>query len=171
MGITTKRSGPPPKFDAVKAGKLISGYVPGAIIRRTAQGIDATGASFAPYSTSYRRTLSKMGEDQSIDLRLTGGLMNSIKAREVRVTAQGVEVVIAPDAGTSPQVKAARFKSGKRKGEGRAKRTGQQGPQHNILGYWIHHGTADMKARPFMGLTQEQERELHWILAAARLWG
>ena len=162
MGITTKRSGPPPKFDAVKAAKLISGYAPGAILRRTAQGIDATGAAFAPYSASYRNTLGKMGEDQSIDLRLTGGLMGSIKAREVRVTAAGVEVVIAPDTGTSPAVTAK---------DGRAKRTGQQGPQHNVLGYWIHHGTADMKARPFMGLSPEQENELNRILAAARLWG
>lgn len=162
MGITTKRSGPPVKFDGEKAARLISGYVPGAIIRRTAQGLDANGNPFAPYTPGYRRTLGKMGEDTSEDLRLTGGLMNSIKVREKRITAAGVEVVIAPDTGTSPQVRAVK---------GRAKRTGEQGPPHNILGYWLHHGTPHMRARPFMGLSPEQEAELNRILARARLWG
>lgn len=162
MGITTKRSGPPVKFDSEKAIRLISGYVPGAIIRRTGHGIDANGNPFAPYTPRYRATLGKMGEDTSEDLRLTGGLMNSVKVREKRITAAGVEVVIAPDTGTSPQVRAVK---------GRAKRTGQQGPPHNVLGYWLHHGTADMRARPFMGLSPDQQAELNRILAKARLWG
>lgn len=162
MGITTKRSGPPVKFDAAKAIRLIAGYVPGAIVRRTAQGLDTHGQPFAPYTPRYRQTLAKMGEDQSEDLRLTGGLMNSVKVREKRVTAAGVEVVIAPDTGTSPQVVA----SG-----GRAKRTGQQGPPHNVLGYWIHHGTATTPARPFMGLTPDQERELNQLLGRAKVFG
>lgn len=162
MGITTKRTGPPVRFDAEKAIRLIAGYVPGAIIRRTAQGIDATGAAFAPYTSRYRRTLNRMGEDTSEDLRLTGGLMNSIKVRDKRVTAAGVEVVIAPDTGTSPRVAAV---------DGRAKRTGERGPPHNVLGYWLHHGTPQMRARPFMGLSPEQQAELNRILARARLWG
>jgi hypothetical protein len=162
VGITTKRSGPPVKFDADKAIRLISGYVPGAILRRTAQGVDANGKPFAPYTASYRERLAEMSEDQKIDLRLTGGLMNSVKVREKRITSQGVEVVIAPDTGTSPRVVAA---------DGRAKRTGDQGPPHNVLGYWLHHGTPHMRARPFMGLSPEQQTELNRILAKARLWG
>lgn len=162
MGITTKRTGPPVRFNSEKAIRLIAGYVPGAIIRRTAQGLDANGQPFAPYTPRYRQTLAKMGEDQSEDLRLTGGLMNSVKVREKRVTAAGVEVVIAPDTGTSPRVVAA---------GGRAKRTGDQGPPHNILGYWLHHGTPHMRARPFMGLSPDQQDELNRILARARLWG
>ena len=112
-----------------------------------------------------------MGEDQSEDLRLTGGLMNSVKVREKRITAAGVEVVIAPDTGTSPQVVASTYRSGQRKGQGKAKRTGQQGPPHNVLGYWLHHGTPHMRARPFMGLSPDQQAELNQILARARLWG
>lgn len=162
MGITTKRSGPPVRFDADKAIRLISGYVPGAILRRTAQGVDANGKPFAPYTASYRATLGKMGEDVSEDLRLTGGLMNSVKVREKRVTAAGVEVVIAPDTGTSPQVSPR---------NGKAHRTGDRGPPHNVLGYWLHHGTPHMRARPFMGLSPEQQTELNRILAKARLWG
>lgn len=162
MGITTKRSGPPVRFDADKAIRLISGYVPGAILRRTAQGIDANGKPFAPYTASYRERLAAMSEDQKIDLRLTGGLMNSVKVREKRITAAGVEVVIAPDTGTSPQVSPR---------NGKAHRTGDRGPPHNVLGYWLHHGTPHMRARPFMGLSPEQQTELNRILAKAKLWG
>jgi hypothetical protein len=161
MAITTKRSGTPVKFDGAKAGKLIAAFVPGAILRRTDQGISSTGAALAPYTSSYRKTLAKMGEDQKVDLRLTGGLMNSIKARDIQVTPDGVRVTIAPDAGTSPAVYAA---------DGKAKRSGNRGPPHNVLGYWIHHGIGTV-ARPFMGLTPEQERELYLILGKAKIFG
>lgn len=162
MGITTKRSGTPVKFDAEKAAKVIGGFVPGAILRRTDKGISSTGQAFASYSHSYRERLAAMSEDQKIDLRLTGGLMNSVKVREKRISANGVEVVVAPDTGTSPQVTPR---------NGKAHRTGERGPPHNVLGYWIHHGTATMKARPFMGMTREQERELNMLLGKARVFG
>jgi hypothetical protein len=161
MAITTKRTGTPVKFNGEKAGKLIAAYVPGAILRRTDQGISSTGAAFAPYRPSYRATLAAMGEDQKVDLRLTGGLMGSIKARDIQVTPDCVRVTIAPDAGTSPAVYAA---------DGKAKRSGDRGPPHNVLGYWIHHGIG-MVARPFMGLTPEQERELYLILGKAKIFG
>ena len=162
MGITTKRSGTPVKFNAEKAAKVIGAFVPGAILRRTDQGISSTGQAFASYSHSYRERLAAMSEDQKIDLRLTGGLMNSIKVRDKRITSQGVEVVIAPDTGTSPQVSPR---------NGKAHRTGDRGPPHNVLGYWLHHGTPHMRARPFMGLSPEQQTELNRILAKAKLWG
>lgn len=162
MGITTRRTGTPAKFDGAKAAKLIAGFVPGAILRRTDKGIDAKGNAFASYKPSYRDTLAAMGEDGKVDLRLTGGLLNSIKARQTTVTADGVAVVIAPDTGTSPQVYAS---------DGKAKRSGKRGPPHNVLGYWLHHGTPTMQARPFMGLTPEQERELYQILAKAKVFG
>jgi hypothetical protein len=162
VGITTKRSGTPVKFDAEKAAKVIGAFVPGAILRRTDQGISSTGQAFASYSQSYRERLASMSEDQKIDLRLTGGLMNSIKVRDKRITSQGVEVVIAPDTGASPQVSPR---------NGKAHRTGKQGPAHNVLGYWIHHGTSTTPARPFMGLTPEQERELNVLLGKAKVFG
>lgn len=162
MGITTKRSGTPVKFDAEKAAKVIGAFVPGAILRRTDQGISSTGAGFASYSHSYRERLAAMSENQKIDLRLTGGLLNSIKVRDKRITSQGVEVVIAPDTGTSPQVSPR---------NGKAHRTGDRGPPHNVLGYWIHHGTATTPARPFMGLTPDQQRELNQLLGKAKVFG
>jgi hypothetical protein len=202
MAITTKRSGTPVKFNGEKAGKLIAAFVPGAILRRTDQGISSTGAALAPYTSSYRRSLTKMGEDQKVDLRLTGGLMNSIKARDIQVTPDGVRVTIAPDAGTSAEVRApsetrayraAGLVEGRfgetavfkvlRKGEARKLerdlkresgarmiKTGDRGPPHNVLGYWIHHGIGQV-ARPFMGLTPEQERELYLILGKAKIFG
>ena len=162
MGITTRRSGTPVKFNAEKAARVIGAFVPGAILLRTDKGISSTGQAFASYSDRYRRQLQRMGEDQKIDLRLTGGLMNSVKVREKRISANGVEVVVAPDTGTSPQVTPRNNK---------AHRTGERGPPHNVLGYWIHHGTATMPARPFMGLTREQERELNMLLGKAKVFG
>lgn len=162
MAITTKRSGTPAKFDGQKAGKLIAGYVPGAILRRTDQGLDIKGSPFAPYRPAYRDALAAMGEDGKTDLRLTGGLLSSVKARSIETTPDGVRVTIAPDTGTSPQVYAA---------DGKAKRSGKRGPTHNVLGYWLHHGTPTMQARPFMGLTPEQERDLLALLTKARVFG
>jgi hypothetical protein len=204
MGITTRRTGTPVKFDGAKAAKLIAGFVPGAILRRTDKGIDAKGNAFALYRPGYRNTLAAMGEDGKVDLRLTGGLLNSIKARSIETTADGVRVTIAPDTGTSPEVRApsetralrraglvegrfgekAVYKTLRRgearrldrdlEFEGRGKRmirTGKRGPPHNVLGYWLHHGTPTMQARPFMGLTPEQQRELYQILAKAKIFG
>lgn len=162
MGITVKRTGPPVKFDPEKAAKVISAFVPGAILRRTAQGLDMHGDPFSPYQPSYREALADMGEDQRVDLRLTGGLMNSVKVRERRLSPDGVAITVAPDTGTSPQVAPS---------DGRAKRTGKQGPPHNVLGYWIHHGTPHMRARPFMGLSPAQQDELNRLLAKSKLWG
>lgn len=162
MGITTKRTGTPVKWDGEKAAKLIAGYVPGAIIRRTGQGIGSDGNPLAPYTAAYRATLAAMGEDPAVDLRLTGGLLNSIKVRSKAHTDRDATVVVAPDTGTSPAVYPA---------DGRAKRSGRRGPPHNVLGYWIHHGTPDMRPRPFMGLSPDQVTELYRLLAKARLFG
>jgi len=203
MGVIAKRSGPPVKFDGQKAAQVIAGFVPGAILLRTDKGISSTGQPFAQYSQRYLKALKAMGEDTKVDLRLTSGLMNSIKERGRRITSQGVEVVIAPDTGTSPQVRApsqtrALRKFGlvggrfgevsnprplrrgesrqlatelRREAPGHMIQTGERGPQHNVLGYWIHHGTATMKARPFMGLTREQMAELNRLLVKARVFG
>ncbi len=202
MGITTKRSGTPVKFDAEKAARVIGAFVPGAILLRTDKGIATTGQAFAAYSTRYRRQLQRMGEDQKVDLRLTGGLLNSIKVRDTVIAADYVQVTIAPDNGTSPEVRApsqtramrkaglveGRFGETKiyrtlRRGEAkklakdleyetgaRMIKTGERGPPHNVLGYWIHHGIG-MPARPFMGLTKEQEAELYRLLAKAKIFG
>jgi hypothetical protein len=158
VGVERRRSGDPVRIDLERAVKIIRAYVPGAIIRRTGQGLDVEGRQFAPYSDSYHHALVEMAEDTSVDLRLTGGLINSIKVRSVEQSTSSCEVTIAPDTGTSPAVHAA---------NGRAKRSGRRGPPHNVLGWWLHHGTDRMPARPFMGLTPEQRAELGRLLSRA----
>jgi phage gpG-like protein len=85
--------------------------------------------------------------------------MNSIKV--VSSDLANLRFVIAPDAGTSPAVTLA---------GGRAKRTTGRSPPHNVLGYWIENGTSTMRARPFMGLTPEQEKQLLNLLDKAKLF-
>ena len=159
MGVTVKTSGEPPRWNGAKVAKVIGALVPGMIIRRTGQGIDRNGAPFAPYSQAYREALSRGGESPAIDLRLTGGLMNSIKVRSSVHTDHDATVTIAPDTGTSPAVTLA---------DGRAKRTGRRGPPHNVLADWIEHGTGRAPPRPFMGLTEEQERQLWAAILKSR---
>jgi len=162
MGVTIRRTGKPYKFDASKVEKLIRAFVPGTIVRRTSKGISSMGSSFAPYRESYRQALQRGGEDPSVDLRLTGGLLNSVKVTSIDVSSNSLRFTIAPDAGTSPSVSLA---------GGRAKRTGGRSPPHNVLGYWIEHGTANMAARPWLGLTPDEERQLAVLLDKAKLFG
>lgn len=156
MGV--KRQGPPPKLptiDAKAAEKVIRGYVVGAILERVARGLDTRGKPFRPYSREYVGTLRAGREDLDVDLRLTGGLLNSVKVRASSTTATSVSVTVAPDTGGSRRV----VPRG-----GRMRRTSDGGPPHNVLGYWIHHGTATMPARPWLGLSPDQVKELHKLL-------
>lgn len=105
-GITITRRGRQPKFNAEGIAREIRRFAPGAIIERTGRGLDVNGKPFAGYSPRYRRQLKRMGEDTKVDLRLSGGLLNSVKARDATLRADSVEVVIAPDTGTSPVWKA-----------------------------------------------------------------
>lgn len=176
-GITVTRRGQPPRFNAEAIAREIQRFAPGAIIERTGRGIDLNGRPFASYSPRYRGQLRRMGEDQKVDLRLSGGLLNSVKARDALLRADSVEVVIAPDTGTSPVWKAkaggkARFERAQSKGKdtARAYRSqrvdGKQSPPHNVVGYWLHFGTPKMQARPWMGLDPTQEEYLRKRIAA-----
>lgn len=164
MPVTTTTSGKPPRFDGAKAARLIAALVPGMILDRTDRGIGSDGRPLAPYSPAYRQALADAGEDGKVDLRLTGGLLNSVKARKTEVASDGtrVTVTIAPDTGTSPAVTLL---------EGRAARTGKRGPSHAVLGYWIHYGRGRAPARPFMGLARDQARKLIDALQRAGVWG
>lgn len=190
MGIKVTRRGQQLTFDGRRVAAVVKGMVPGMILERTNKGIDANGQQFAPYSRRYQNFLRRGGEDPKVDLRLSGGLMNSIKARSIEILKESVRVVVAPDAGTSPvwapkaggQKRYARaerkFKrlsdagdysthvAGRQMSRAyRMQRTGKQSPPHNIVGYWLHHGTPKMKARPFMGLTDEQWKVLRAAIA------
>lgn len=157
MGVDIVYRGRMPKFNARGIAALIKATVPGAILKRVDKGTDLENKQFAQYSRRYIETLQRMGEDTKVDLRLSGGLMNSVKARETIIRDDSVEVVVAPDTGTSPVWKAG--DSGKGKAS-KSKRTDKQGPPHNKLATWLHYGTARMKARPFMGLTEEEWNRL-----------
>jgi hypothetical protein len=106
MGVTVTKRGRMPKFNAQGIAREIQRFAPGAIVERVGRGLDVKGQPFAGYSARYRRQLKRMGEDPKVDLRLSGGLMNSVKARDATLRADSVEVVIAPDTGTSPQYRA-----------------------------------------------------------------
>lgn len=186
MGITVTKRPKIPRFNGRAVAALIKAIVPGGIVERTGRGIDMHGRQFEPYSRRYRATLRLMGEDPKVDLRLSGGLMNSIKARGVDVSDNRVVVTVAPDTGTSPVWKAKaggearyeramrRFNRAAAKGDysshvagrqaARAYRSqrvkGKQSPQHNILAHYLHYGTPKMRARPFLGLTPEQTKSL-----------
>ena len=184
-GIVPTKKPRIPRFDGNAIARVIKALVPGAIVERTGRGIDMNGQPFAPYSKRYQSFLRRGGEDPKVDLRLSGGLMNSIKARGMDVSDHRVVIRIGPDTGTSPVW---RPKSGGRKRYERAmrkfekgaargdfsshiagrqasraysmQRTGSQSPPHNIVAHWLHYGTARIKARPFLGLTPEQTQML-----------
>jgi hypothetical protein len=162
MGITVKRTGKKLRFDVDIAAKIISTYAVGAVLRRVDRGMSLTGAAFAPYSRKYREALIKGGETTKVDLRVTGGLMSSLKAVTFTKKSIGeVDVRIRVGTGTSPAVSL---------GGGRAKRTGGRSPPHNVLAYWLHHGNGNTPARPFLGLTDAEERTLLALLTKANLW-
>ncbi len=175
MGIVIKKSGRPPRFNAEGIAREIQRFAPGAVVERVGRGLDIFGRPFAPYSRRYRNFLKRGGEDQKIDLRLTGGLMNSVKARDALLHADYVEVTIAPDTGTSPvwvPKAGSRKRAAKAAAKGRdpstsyrMQRTGKQSPPHNMVGFWLHFGTPTMRARPWMGLDPKQEAYLREMIA------
>jgi hypothetical protein len=143
-------------IDAI--ARLCAARVPGLVLDRVNKGLDINDKPFAPYSASYREQLAEMGEGADVDLRQTGGLLNSV--RHVK-TDKGKDVItlhFAPDAGSSAQVKAPRT------GKARAKRTGKRSPAHNVVGYWLHHGTPRMRPRPWLGLSPKDRQALAKLL-------
>lgn len=162
MPVTVSSSGKPPRWDSAKAARIVAALVPGLVLARTAAGRDMYGRPFAPYSARYRAALADAGEDGRVDLRLTGGMLNSVKARDVAVTPTSATVTVGPDTGTSPRVVLA---------DGVARRTGQRGPAHAVVGFWLHHGTPHMRPRPWAGLDDRDRKSLARALERAGLWG
>jgi hypothetical protein len=145
-------------IDVEAIARRAAALVPGLILKRCSEGRDTSDKPFRPYSGSYMHALAAGGETTVVDLRLTGGLLNSVKLRETRKVPGGVELVFAPDTGTSPAASLAK---------GRAKRTGKRSPPHNVVGFWIHHGTPKMPARPWLGLSPRDAASLRTALEAA----
>jgi hypothetical protein len=163
-------------IDVEAIARRAAALVPGLILKRCSEGRDTSDKPFRPYSGSYMHALVFVGESTVVDLRLTGGMLNSVKLRETRKVPGGVELVFGPDTGTSPGVRlpppwvlsdpkaAAAWK--KKYGSG-LPRTGKRSPPHNVVGYWIHHGTPKMPARPWLGLSPRDAASLRKALEAA----
>lgn len=161
MGVTITRRPKLPRFDGRAIAAVIKGYVPGAILERTARGMSADGTPFAPYSARYREVLAQSGEDPRVDLRLSGGMLNSVKARGATITDTQVTITIAPDAGTSPVWAPKAREHG---GKPQSRKTGRRSPPHNVVAFLLHYGTGKLPARPFLRLSPEQKQRLFALI-------
>jgi hypothetical protein len=147
MSVTVKVTGDI-KLDVQTLAKKIAPAIIGRVLERTAKGIGSDGKPFREYAPMTRERYRDMGESaDNADLRLTGGLLNSVHLKSTYQSATGVLLVFGPDTGTSPQV------APPEKGKARAVRTGERGPPHNLVGLWIHNGRGRMPARPWLGLS------------------
>lgn len=153
-------------FDFEKVATALAADVVGHIKRRVASGLDIRDRPFAQYSDSYKKKLIAMGENEShVDLWMTGGLLNSVHYVGKRIEGDRMTMIFSPDAGTSAQV-TAKAGTGRRraKSKGRvipaASRTGKRGPEHNLVGYWLHAGKGKMPARPWLGISPTGIKQL-----------
>lgn len=152
-------------LDLKKLGQAAGAYAVGHILERVDQGKDIHDRAFTGYSPSYKQALVEMGEGTATDIRLTGGMLNSLRVQSVEVVNGQAIVTIGPGTGTSPQV------APPAKGKARAKRTGKRGPPHNLVGLWIHRGTSKMPARPWLGVSPQGLRELaSHLMRASAAW-
>jgi phage gpG-like protein len=143
--------------DPGKALALMSSLAVGFVKKRTDSGKDIAGNPFEVYSESYDKARTKGGYGPWVKLSLTGGMVNSITEISRAVTSNGGKVRIGPGTGTSPQVYFTK---------GGAKRSGKRGPAHNIVGAYLHFGTAKMPARKFLGLTHRERGKISKALTA-----
>lgn len=155
-----ERGGKKQGFDLKAVATLLKSLVPSVIVQRVDAGRDINDKAFAGYSSGYVKALAKAGQNTNVDLRLTGGMLASVKARSVVLTKDKLEIFFAPDAGTSPAVSLGKTMH----------RTGARGPAHNIVGEYIHTGTPHMKPRPWMGLSPKDkaavERQIRDIIVS-----
>lgn len=157
-----------------KALDAVAAVAVGVLQRRTARGIDMRGNPFRPYSASYAAALVRGGERTNVDLTVTGAFLADIGERSRVVSAQRSTMTIGPGTGTSEGRRARAGKKLKRKSKtgatrkrGRMSVSGGRSPPHNILGAYLHHGTATMPARPWAGFTRDETRYLAGVIARA----
>jgi hypothetical protein len=164
MGFSRLPGPPPKRIDVAAIARYVAAVAPGLIVDRVDRGVGIKDTPLAQYAPSYFRARSRALEQSApTTLRLTGGLLASVKSRKIEISPDGTVamITIAPDAGTSPRVSLL---------IGRARRTGKRGPAHNVLGYWLQHGTAHMRARPWLGLSPSDWRDLRAGLAKVRMF-
>lgn len=158
MSLVITRSGGPMGVDVSRFVKTLEVEAVARIQRRTASGFDIFDKAFAGYSTQYTKALVRGGEGTSVDLSLTGGLLKSVHVVSTTTTGTTTTIVIAPGTGTSPAVSL---------GGGVAKRTGSRTTSHNEVGYYLHHGTPTMRARPWLALSPKDRRDMRAVLESA----
>tara|TARA_Y100000361_G_scaffold153876_1_gene177023 strand:+ start:3918 stop:4451 length:534 start_codon:yes stop_codon:yes gene_type:complete len=132
------------------ANKIMK-YVVGKIKRRTHQQTDMHGRPFHPYSTQYRKALGRAGQDQRIDMRLNGWMMDSIGLRKTEAKKDRLTVIIGPNIAQMPKTKLSK---------GGRKRTSGSRPANNALAYYHHTGKGRLPKRQFLGLTKKEKDAL-----------
>lgn len=65
-----------------EALEKVSAGIEERLVERTAQGRDAYGEAFAPYTPQYAKRLARLGKDgKTVTLRRSGAMLNSITAQ------------------------------------------------------------------------------------------
>lgn len=139
----------------------------GIISERVARGVDMYGRPFKRYSPSYRRALALEGMGTKVDLALTGGLLQSLHPLRSLVTPNAISTTIGVDSSASRFVPLLPpWVDGRRRKKWRQRQLSKphQGVPHNIVGAWLHNGTARMPARPWLGLSPDDQEQLAFVL-------
>jgi len=156
------------ELDLQAIAKVLGPAAVGHVLERVDEGKDTKDKPFAPYSRGYARWLERGGEDTRVDMRVTGGLMNSLAVREEVIDAKGLTLTVGPGTGTS-EVRAPKTTvapRGKNKGVPirRMTKTGKRGPPHNLVGKYL-----DVK-RPWLGISPRGMKLLTAIIERAKVF-
>ena len=156
-----------------KALDAVAAVAVGVLQRRTARGIDRDGVPFRPYSAAYAASLVRGGERTNVDLTVTGAFLADIRELRRTVAVGRSTLTIGPGTGTSEgrrakagkKLRRPNKKTGAKRRRGVMSVSGGRSPPHNILGAYLHHGTARMPPRPWAGYTRDELRYLASVAA------
>lgn len=162
------------ELDLLGLAKVVGPAAVGHVLDRCDQGLDIHDQPFAPYSKEYAQWLTEGGEDPThVDLRLTGGLLSSVKVQQQSVDGAVLALDIGPGTGTSEErhvhgVSAfERFKGAKGvkpKGKPRLTKTGKRGPPHNLVGQYLQ------KKRPWLGISPKGMKVIASIIERTKVF-
>jgi hypothetical protein len=154
-------------IDLKAVAQVLGAAAVGHVLERCDEGLDVTDKPFVAYSPEYAAWLALGGEDPShVDIRLTGGLLNSVAVRAVKLDAKGATITIGPGTGTSEvrrAVKGRVTKKGERK-PGRMAKTGHRGPPHNVV------GAALQARRRWLGVSPKGLAKMRALLERRGIW-
>lgn len=142
-----------PRIDLNVARMFFETHLPSAIIIRTQKkSLDRYGKPLGEYSDGYGKRRVRMGEsDGRVVLRLTGGLLNSIRARDSVMKKTSVRVTIGAGANRSKVVRPPEDgKFGKWEID-----ASKVGPRYNQILYWLGPGSRGKK-REILGFTKKE---------------